>query len=203
VYLKITGLNNYKLNTKERNLLNEYHEENSRYKKFRIGDLFDVFTGRDIIIGRTSDGLIPLISHQHDNNGISKMIRRIQDRRLFDCKRTIALADRGVFWASVQNQDFHIGTRVKALVFKNGEQSNEVRLFFATAINKLQVLFTEYLTNATDSLPDLSIQLPVTDDGKPDYDFMTRFIRIQQKLAIKNVVEWKNRELEAYKTVTS
>ena len=34
--------------------------------------------------------------------------------------------------------------RVKALIFKDGEKSEAVRLFFVTAINKLQILFKEY-----------------------------------------------------------
>jgi len=165
--------------------------------------LFEIFTGGDVIISRTADGIIPLISHQHDNNGVSKLIARLDNGKLFEYRKTISLADRGVFRASVQNQDFHIGTRVKALVFKDGDKSVEVRLFFATAINKLQVLFTEYLTNATDSLPTLEIQLPITDSGKPDYEYMSTLIRVQQKLAIKNVVEWKDKELETYKAITT
>ena len=67
--------------------------------------------------------------------------------------------------------------RVKALIFKDGEKSEAVRLFFVTAINKLQILFKEYLTNATDKLPELSIMLPVKDDGTIDYDYMEISIR--------------------------
>jgi hypothetical protein len=47
----------------------------------------------------------------------------------------------------------------------------------------------------------LTIYLPVNVKGKPDYDYMSAFIRVQQKLAIKNVVEWKDRELAAYNAV--
>jgi len=196
-YLKVTRLSDYKLTDDDL----QFMRSEIKYKNFQIGKLFDIFTGRDVIIGRTSEGSIPLISHQHDDNGISKFINRLNDRVLFNAKETIALADRGVFWASVQNQDFYIGTRVKALVFKDGVKSREIRLFFVTAINKLQILFTDYLTNATDTLPDLEINLPVDNNGNPDYEYMTRFILIQQKLAIKNVAEWKDRELNAYRAV--
>ncbi|HHX8664935.1 TPA: restriction endonuclease subunit S [Vibrio alginolyticus] len=143
--------------------------------EYKIGEIFDIATGRDVIIGNVESGQIPLISHQHDNNGIVKYIRELENRRVFDAKSTIALADRGVFYATVQKEDFHIGTRVKALTFKCGEKSTFIRAFIVGAINKLQVLFTDYSSNATDKLPELKIQLPM-NNGKIDFDFMESFI---------------------------
>ena len=70
----------------------------------------------------------------------------------------------------------HINTG-NIITFKDGEKSEAVRLFFVTAINKLQILFKGYLTNATDKLPELSIMLPVKDDGTIDYDYMEISIR--------------------------
>lgn len=119
-------------------------------------------------------------------------------------------------FATTQKENFHIGTRVKALTFKDGEKSEAVRLFFVTAINKLQILFKEYLTNATDKLPELSIMLPVKDDGTIDYDYMeiclpvysndnidytyiTAFIKVQEKLSIKNVIDWKDKIINTSK----
>lgn len=151
-----------------------------KYKKFNIGGddgIFDIATGRDIIISETENGTIPLISHQHDNNGITKYIKRLKNRRLFNYKETIALADRGVFYATTQTEDFHIGTRVKALIFKDGDKSEEIRLFFVAAINKLQIFFEEYLTNATDKLPALKIMLPIDDKGNIDYEYMHDYIK--------------------------
>ena len=103
------------------------------------------------------------------------------------------MADRGVFYATNQNEDFHIGTRVKALSFKQGKISKKVRLFLVSAINKLQVLFTEYSQNATDKLPFLKISLP-THNGTIDFAFMETFIA---ELEAQRIAE-----LEAYLTVT-
>ena len=66
--------------------------------------------------------------------------------------------------ATTQNKNFHIGTRVKALIFKEGAKTEEERLFVTSSINKLQLLFTDYLTNATDKLPNLQIELPTIDN---------------------------------------
>lgn len=156
------------------------------------GGVFDIATGRDVIIGQTREGNIPLISHQHDNNGVSKYVHSIPNRRIFNHKSTIPLADRGVFLATIQCKDFHIGTRVKALTFKSGEKSENVRLFFIAAINKLQIKFTEYLTNATDSLPYLTIQLPIKNN-KIDYELMETYIQAVKKECIAKLKTEINR----------
>ena len=168
----------------------------------RIDKLFSIATGRDIIIGRTREGNVPLISHQHDNNGISKRIGQIADRRLFDYETTLPLADRGVFLATTQAENFHIGTRVKALTFLNGKQSENVRLYFVTAINKLQILFTEYLTNATDNLPNLEISVPIDSNGAIDYGFMETYISAVKKQVIGRLKEFIEREHKAYLKAT-
>ena len=198
-YLKAAGFADCTLTSDERESLNNLQGGVIRNKKVKIKDLFNIATGRDIIIGRTNSGNIPLISHQHDNNGISKRIDKINDRRVFNHKSTIALADRGVFLATTQAENFHIGTRVKAVTFLEGEKSENVRLYFTTAINKLQILFTEYLTNATDSLPDLHISLPVNDNDEIDYAFMETYISAIKKQTIARLIEFIKCEKEAYR----
>ena len=198
-YLKVAGFEDCGLTIEEQKALVAL--QNKKFLDFKIDELFAINTGRDIIIGRVQDGTIPLISHQHDNNGISKNIKRLEGRRLFEHSKTIALADRGVFYATTQIEDFHIGTRVKALAFKDGAKNEEVRLFFVTAINKLQIFFTDYLVNATDKLPNLQIKLPVTSEGKIDYPFMELYIRAQEKLAIQKVKDWRAKEISTTRTL--
>ncbi len=143
------------------------------HKSFLIGDLFYIHTGRDIIIGDTKAGTIPLVSHQNTENGIVKRISPLSNRKLFNHKNTISLADRGMFWATVQQEDFYIGTRVKALTLKNGEKSTETLMYIAASINRLQTIFDEYLVNATDKLPTLKIMLPVNNDtGEIAWSYM-------------------------------
>lgn len=169
-----------------------------KYKEFKIGDLFNITTGRDIIINSTTAGNIPLISHQHENNGIVRYINKIENRRLFDYETTLALADRGVFYATTQKENFYIGTRVKALTFKDGKKSEKIRLFFVTAINKLQEMFKEYLENATDKLPNLFIELPVNDSDEIDYVYMEQYIDKMQEELINNIKEEHIKLTEKY-----
>ncbi|WRA10188.1 restriction endonuclease subunit S [Helicobacter pylori] len=209
-YLKATGLENTTLSSDEENALNVFNNSiggntpcGLTWQSFRLGDLFEIYTGRDIIIGQTQQGDIPLVSHQHENNGITKTIKEIHNRTIFNYKQTIALADRGVFLATTQNKDFHIGTRVKALVFKNGEQDKKTRLFFTTCINKNQIMFLDYSSNATNKLPNLTISLPTTKNGKIDFDFMRTLINALMKQTIQGVAEYCGAKIQATKEIIS
>ena len=197
-YFLATGLKNHRLTIQEQNVLDDFKNKKIKWREFRLEELFNIATGRDVIIGRVLKGNIPLVSHQHTNNGITKRINKLQNRRLFNYKTTLPLADRGVFLATAQNEDFHIGTRVKALTFKDGDKGLKNRLFFVTSINKLQMLFTEYSSNATDNLPNLNIQLPIKNK-KPDYEKMNILISAIQKIVIKDVVLNADRKIEATK----
>jgi hypothetical protein len=199
-YLLASGLKNYTLTLEEQRVLEDIENGKIEWGEFRIGELFEVATGRDVIIGNVLDGDIPLISHQHDNNGISKKIAQLPNRRLFNFKNTLPLADRGVFLATNQNEDFHIGTRVKALTFKDGEKTLGSRLFFVSSINKLQILFTDYSSNATDNLPNLIISLP-TQNHQLDYAIMDTFISAIQKMVIKDVVMYTDKKIATTKSV--
>ncbi|GAA7971257.1 restriction endonuclease subunit S [Helicobacter pylori] len=211
-YLKATGLENTTLSSDEENALNVFNGNNSgggntpcglTWQHFKLGDLFEIYTGRDIIIGQTQQGDIPLVSHQHENNGITKTIKEIHNRTIFNYKQTIALADRGVFLATTQNKDFHIGTRVKALVFKNGEQDKKTRLFFTTCINKNQIMFLDYSSNATNKLPNLTISLPTTQDGGIDFNFMHTLINALMKQIIQGVAQYCGAKIQATKEIIS
>ena len=157
-----------------------------KFGDIQLNELFIIETGGDVIISNTKEGMYPLVSHQHDNNGIVKYIAKLENKKLYNHNQTIALADRGVFYATTQKQDFYIGTRVKALIFIDGEKNEKIRLYVATAINKLQKMFKEYLDNATDKLPFLKIKLPIDNNGNIDYKYMEEHIDEIKNKMIKN-----------------
>lgn len=161
------------------------------WKEFKIGKLFKTYTGGDLIIGSVSEGEIPVASHSSTNNSIKIYSSEIVGRKIFNHNNTISLADRGTFFASIQKEDFYIGTRVKALEAKF-QCSKPMLMFIVTIINNESYKFS-YGRNCTGSLDDLTIFLPVILDGKnkpvidncsvfsedgyiPDFEFMEKYI---------------------------
>ena len=145
------------------------------WQPFKISDIFNTYTGGDLIINTIQEGEIPVISHTSTNNGVKIYSSEIDGQRLFDCKKTISLADRGTFFAAVQSRDFYIGTRVKALEFKDGRHLECVLQFFVTIINHETFRFC-YGRNCTNGLDDLVIKLPVKNK-KVDYSFIEKYMK--------------------------
>lgn len=148
---------------------------------FDLEKLFNIYTGGDLILSRTELGEFPVISHTYKNNGISKRVSKIENRKLFDCKRTISLADRGTFKAFVQPENFYIGTRVKALELKdeyNAYFDKKILMYLTVIINMESYRFC-YGRNACDRINYLKIKLPsIMVDGEtvPDFNLMRRYI---------------------------
>lgn len=164
------------------------------WQDFKIGQLFDIETGGDLVFRNLVEGKIPVVSHSMENNGVKGYYQQIKGRKRYDHEITLALADRGTFFASSQVKDFYIATRVKALVFKDREHINEnVRLFLCSLINRLALRFVDYSENATNRLPSSVIKLPVDSTGNPDWHYMNNYVKFMQSFS--------QRQLQAFKQV--
>ena len=148
----------------------------SEWGEFRVGDLFDIETGGDLILYQNDDGNIPVVSHSAENNGIQKRVNYIQDRPLYDCSKTLSLADRGNFKCFVQDEDFYIGTRVKALILNKYKVCKLCLLYLSVVIDRLAVKFS-YKNNATSSLAKHTIYLPITPSGEPNWQYMEEYMK--------------------------
>lgn len=153
------------------------------WKEFQIGKFFNIYTGGDVIISKLKGGNIPVISHSISNNGVSIYTQPIKGKKLFNCNKTISLADRGNFYAYVQKVDFYIGTRVKALEIKKEYEdvcNKYVLMFICPLINAQSVKFS-YGNNCCDSTETLKILLPVDEANNPDWGFMESYIKRVEK----------------------
>lgn len=163
------------------------------WKKFKLGQLFTIYTGGDLIMSRVKNGCIPIVSHSMSNNGISAWTSYIEGQKLFNYNKTISLADRGNFCALVQSLDFYIATRVKALEIISDCCSKTALIFICTLINAQSVKFS-YGNNCCDSTDILNILLPIDDNCNPDYQFMEDYV-IQKEKAQKATYNKYAREI--------
>ena len=156
--------------------------------EFKIGQLFDIETGGDLVFRNLLEGEIPVVSHSMENNGVKGYYQRIEGRKRYDHEITLALADRGTFFASSQAKDFYVATRVKALIFKDRKYINEnIRLFLCSVINRLALRFADYSENATNRLPRSVIKLPVDINGHPDWQYMNDYVEFRKSIADRHV----------------
>lgn len=173
------------------------------YKKFLIKDIFDIDTGKDLIYSTLIAGEYNVIGHGIENNGITATTVKLDDYKLYDANKTIALANRGNFYASVQITDFYIGTRVKALTAKF-ISNKYILLYIATIINKEKFKYS-YGRNACDKIGNVEILLPIKDNNKLDILYMEKYIKnIYNENIIKtnntsNTIDFRNTTWKKFK----
>ena len=201
-YLKVTGLTDYKLTADEEQFLENYHKfipRGKNYKPFRLVELFGKSTrGKRLKSLDRVDGTLPFVTAGEKDTGISAYISN--DVEIFQ-PNTITID----MFGSAKYRNYCYGADDHVAVVHTENIKKAAVIFITAAIHKVSYnSLWDYSNNFYAKDADaLTIHLPVADDGEPDYDYMATFIRIQQKLAIKNVIEWKDKELAAYQTITA
>ncbi|MBR5823919.1 MAG: restriction endonuclease subunit S [Paludibacteraceae bacterium] len=167
--------------------------DTQNWSTFTLGELFNIYTGKDLIYSTLTFGEHPVIGHKAENNGITAYTEKLDGYTLYDNTQTISLGDRGNFFAAVQSKPFYIGTRVKALTFKF--RSNiYILTFIATLINKEAFRFS-YGRNCCDRTEHIVIKLPsikIKDKYIPDVDYIEELTKqnIILKLPSKSREVW-------------
>lgn len=157
------------------------------WQEFEIESLFEIFTGKDLILSNVKEGKIPVVSHKDNENGIHIFSDFIENNIIHNSNTTISLADRGTFKAFIQPANFYVGTRVKALKFKKNV-SKEIQKFVVTSINKQSELFS-YGRNACQRLNKTKIFLPTKNNGI-DWQGMEEFIKQKELEKIVDVLKY-------------
>ena len=82
------------------------------------------------------------------------------------------------------------------------ELDGKTALYFISSIKKTLSTF-QWGTNSFNEkiLKNISFQLPITPSGEIDFDYMQKYIKAIQKLVIKSLVKWKEKEISKTKEV--
>ena len=173
--------------------------DSMKWGEFKICDLFEVYTGGDLILTNIVKGNIPIVSHSATDNGVNAYAQVIPNRKKFNHKTTISLADRGNFFATAQQIDFYIGTRVKALEAKFTQVNYFILLFICVCINKQSLKFS-YGKNCCANTDSLRIMLPIDSKGNPNYAFMESFMKNLEQKHLRKIIKYYENKLLDSKT---
>jgi len=177
-----------------------------------IGDLFykldlkfkkDKFDKTmDVSKARNAEFNLPLVNAKHGDNGIMYFGRETD----FDCaEMTIDIVgDGAISTGDVYPQPQSTGVLYNAYLISPlwNSPNRKHLLYFSSVIHKsIKHKFGYDNKAGWNKVKEYFISLPVASDGKPDYEYMENYISIKEKLAIKDVVEWMQKELESYHVV--
>ncbi len=196
-YLKATGLNHVALSAEERSGLDKLGAGSISWKVFNLEALFGKATrGRRLKSADRVAGNLPFVTAGEADMGISAFIGN--DVQVFS-ENTVTID----MFGSAKYRNYKYGADDHVAVVHTEKLDKFSALFTTSAIHKsAHAGQFDYSRNfyATDA-DELMISLPVSADGKIDFDFMSNLMSAMQKVVIKGVVEWADKRIEVTKGI--
>lgn len=150
--------------------------DTSAWKAFKVGDLFEVFNGKKYVTHTRVPGPLPLISNSAVDNGIGDFIAARLDN-VWSNFISVAYGS-GTGIAFYHEKAAFVGETVMALVPRFDMTSN-VGLFIAAVLTRYGVETYKYerKPKVDEYRSKVSIELPATPDGAPDWAYMEQYMR--------------------------
>ncbi|WP_158592432.1 MULTISPECIES: restriction endonuclease subunit S [unclassified Lactobacillus] len=195
-YLTVTGLDNYELTGEDKEVL----AYKPKFKKFKVEEIFST----------PGKGNIDL--QQKDLNGrgeyfINSGKTNLGIKGKTDKKAKIFPANTITidFFGNSYYRDFRYKLATHNHVFSFDDKiikNKEVALYLLGSFQFLQRKFSYSNMMTWDKLKTLNVNLPVVlDTENIDFDYMEKYIKVIQKVTIKDVVKYKDKVIEQSKKV--
>lgn len=195
-YLAVTGLSDYTLTPEEQQAIQHFQEGNLQWGDYRLGDLFGEATrGKRLKSDDRIAGSLPFVTAGEAEMGISAFIGNSVE--VFPAN-TITID----MFGSTKYRNYSYGADDHVAIVHTQALPKHAVCFITTAIHKVANAGAfHYGRNfyAKDAAP-LHISL-LSKSGEPDYTQMETFIRAIEKLVIRDVVLYADRELAATQQV--
>ena len=204
-YLVASGLDDYELTDEDKEILSLSPESASdeagaseadfgngqvRFKKFALDTLFTSSTGDVDLQQKDINGKGEFfINSGVENRGIKG--RTDRTARIFPAN-TITVD----FWGNAYYRDFEYKMATHNHVFSlAGDviRNRLVGMYIVGILSKLPKLFSYNNMATWNKLKTIEVSLPVTLSGDIDFDYMERYIRAIEKLAIADVAKYKDK----------
>ena len=158
--------------------------DTSKWKEFKVGDIFDVFNGKGITqeeIDYNPGNLIAVQSGEENNGCMGKISEDYCKEKTYTYtnKTCLTVARSGsAGYVSFQIHGCVVGDSAKILLLKNEKVANRyVYLFLKTVLmaNKYKYTYGRKVTE--DKYKEEIIKLPADKKNEPDWAYMEQYIR--------------------------
>lgn len=184
-----------------------------KWGKFRIGSLFKKLSSRYLGSGNKFDAVrkkpsaefsLPVTYAKYNNNGIMYWGRPADFQHYRNCISVIynGAVSAGLVFA--QKDDTGVLAESYLIDFKSyHNESFEVDLYISVVMKKaLYPLYSRENLAVWSKVKDNMIKLPVTPDGKPDYDFMDQYITAIEKKKVLKLKQAMDHKLDLYREMS-
>ena len=198
-YLFVTGLKDYTLTPEEEQAVKDFEAGNVEWGKYHFEKVFNhIKQGRRLKKDDQKEGAIPFVMAGTSNTGVINYISNPIDT--FPPNSITIDIFGNTFY---RNYGFGAGDDTGVYWDDQKNYSKELMLFFTTAMSRALVGKYSFGKKLRSSQSLKEQMFLLEHQGSPDYSGMKTFISAIQKLVIKDVVLYADREIEATKQVVS
>lgn len=215
-YLIATGLNDYELTEKDKQILatkltdggaSQSSESGSgcwkEARKFKLVDIANVSYGTKFDKNKMShvSPKINFVSRTAINNGVSDCVDECGVEPFMAGTITLALGG-SIGSCFIQEKPYYTGQNVGVIELPTFV-TDKAKIYFVGVLQKeCKAQFTAFANEINRYLKTtLSVLLPVTSNGQPDWDFMDKYIHAIEKVAIADVVKYKDKVITKTKAM--
>lgn len=201
-YLSVTGLKDYTLTPEEEQAVKDFEAGNVEWREFNVNKVFEVRNAGNILASEIMEGSgeIPYLCASRENNAVSSYIS-YRDELI--TKGNCIFIGGKTFVVTYQERDFFSNDshNLTLRLYASEHQTRSKQLYLATCVNKSlghKYSWGDSVSNR--KLQRDKIYLPSINE-KIDFSKMETLISAIQKLVIKDVVFYADREIVATKRV--
>lgn len=205
-YLKVSGFDNYELSIEELNALQRFEDfKDEDWDSYRVGDLFErvyskklPYKAKELPKQPIEGHVLPCLTSSFQNQGLNYYAPMEGATVLSNVISIPSNSD--VYRAYYQSRDFTVLSDAYAIRWKTDEVeiSPNHYLFVVMCINKvtdLPIYSYKNKLGGWNVVKEKYIKLPARN-GEIDFKFMEIFISAIKKMAIKDVVLYRNERLK-------
>ena len=201
-YLQNTGVKDCELSFDEMQVLERFEKPSTvKTGSFLLGDIFNITSSKQKFNADSLNfgGKYPYIARGESNNGVRGYID--EDKSFLNDGNTISFGQdtATMFYQAVP---YFTGDKIKVLRAKGFTLNRYLALYAIATTKKMLNTFSWGSTSyKLSNLENIEIELPIKTEGDttPDYCLMQTFIKVMEKLVIKDVVDWLNERIEEIK----
>ena len=210
-YLSATGLKDYILTASDHSAIEEFND--FRWGQFRMQDLFEriktkklPYKAKDLPSEPQGSNILPCLTSSFMNQGLN-YYAPINGATIL--RNVISIpSNSDVYRAYYQSNDFTVLSDAYAIRWKDEsvQLNSKQYLFLVASINKvtdLPVFSYKNKLGGWHVVKNKYITLPVNESGQPDLQKMEALVGALQKIVIKDVAKYTERNLETTRGVVN
>lgn len=209
-YLTVTNLKDYRLTKNDEKILDRFDklsDTKSRVEEWATYNLVDLFTVKNThnILSSwitKNSGNTPYLTASQSNNSVSNYIS--YNEQMLDEGNSIFIGGKTLVISYQEKDYFSNDSHNLALYLKKDKYRTKlIQQFMVVSLYKsLKPQYTWGNSISNSKIQTDTFQLP-TKNGQIDYQFMSDFIKVIEKIVIKDLVQWTDKKIAATREVVA